>query len=95
MGKILNRKQYLIVKKMDHQEMEAYLNAVYERGVREGERKAERNPVLPDMEGLEAVLQGINGIGRAKSRTIYEAVKDFLERRVAGTNEAGVEISGE
>lgn len=34
----LNRKQYDRIRKMDHNDMKEYLNAVYENGYRSGER---------------------------------------------------------
>lgn len=90
----LNRKQYQSVRKMDHNEMKDYLNAVYENGYRAGEKSASGKAELPDLDGLEEEMQKIRGIGGAKARAVCESVKDFLERKVAGLNEAGSEISG-
>ena len=42
----LNRKQYQLIRKMDHQEMQAYLNAVYKNGVSAGQQQAGRFDTL-------------------------------------------------
>jgi len=40
-------------------------------------------------------MQNIRGIGGAKARAVCEVVKSFFERKVAGPDETGSEISGE
>lgn len=73
-----------------------YLNAVYENGYRAGERAAsEKAAEVPDLIGLEEEMQNIRGIGGAKARAVCEVVKIFFERKVAGPDETGSEISGE
>ena len=92
----LNRKQYDRIRKMDHNDMEEYMNAVYENGYRAGERAAsEKAAEVPDLIGLEEEMQNIRGIGGAKARAVREVVKSFFERKVAGPDETGSEISGE
>lgn len=92
----LNRKQYDRIRKMDHNDMKEYMNAVYENGYRAGERAvSEKAAEVPDLAGLEEEMQNIRGIGGAKARAVCEVVKSFFERKVAGPDETGSEISGE
>lgn len=92
----LNRKQYDRIRKMDHNDMKEYLNAIYENGYRSGERAvSEKAAEVPDLAGLEEEMQNIRGIGGAKARAVCEVVKSFFERKVAGPDETGSEISGE
>ena len=57
----LNRKQYDRIRKMDHNDMKEYLNAVYENGYRAGERAAsEKAAEVPDLIGLEEEMQNIS-----------------------------------
>ena len=50
----LNRKQYDRIRKMDHNDMKEYLNAVYENGYSAGERAvSEKAAEVPDLAGLE------------------------------------------
>lgn len=44
---------------------------------------------MSDLDGLEEELQEIRGIGGAKARAVSEVVREFLERKAAGENEAG------
>lgn len=92
----LSRKKYQELKKYDHNDMKEYLNAVYENGYSAGERAAsEKAAEVPDLVGLEEEMQNIRGIGGAKARAVCEVVKSFFERKVAGPDETGSEISGE
>lgn len=91
----LNRKQYDRIRKMDHKQMQDYIKGVYSAGYEAGVKAASENREVPELIGLEEMLQGIRGIGGAKARSICEVVKDFLERKEAGENETGSEISGE
>ena len=43
----------------------------------------------------EEEMQNIRGIGGAKARAVCEVIKSFFERKVAGPDETGSEISGE
>ena len=90
MRKELNRKQYEKVRKMDHNQMTAYINGIfddgYQRGVQDGKTQAEAEkpePGIPDLSGLDDFLQEIKGVGGAKARVVAEAVTVFLERKAA------------
>lgn len=66
----LNRKTYLMIKKMDHQEMEEYLNAVYRKGIKKGQASGIS---FDSKKALEAIGQ-IKGIGPAKLEQIKLAI---------------------
>lgn len=84
----LNRKQYQLIRKMDHQEMQAYLNAVYKNGVSAGQQQAGR------FDTLFAVSEIIKqkGIGIRKTEAIY---KILLAAGAQNLNERLDEISKE
>lgn len=67
----LNRKQYLHIRKMDHQEMAEYLNDVYEKGMRAGQQEA-ADP-FDAAAAMEAIGQ-IKGIGKGRLVEIYNAL---------------------
>ena len=66
----LNRKTYLMIKKMDHQEMKEYLNAVYRNGIKIGQVSGTS---FDSKKALEAIGQ-IKGIGPAKLEQIKLAI---------------------
>lgn len=84
----LNRKQYQLIRKMDHQEMQAYLNAVYKNGVSAGQQQVGR------FDTLFAVSEIIKqkGIGIRKTEAIY---KILLAAGAQNLNERLDEISEE
>ena len=57
----INRKQYEKIRKMDHQQMSAYFNDVYNEGFVEGIARAENIVFIPDE--AERMLRQINGFG--------------------------------
>lgn len=66
----LNRKQYQLIRKMDHQEMEEYLNAVYENGIKAGQQQA---PSFNTALALARIGE-IKGIGDIKLNQIHMAL---------------------
>lgn len=68
----LNRKQYLLIRKMDHNEMQQYLNAVYRNGLAAGKREA-AGPSFNALLAMEAISK-IKGIGPAKLEQIKLAM---------------------
>lgn len=66
----LNRKKYQEIRKMDHKEMEMYLNAVYRKGLKAGEKAAGSF----DMNICLAAVSEIKGIGPAKIEQIRLAM---------------------
>lgn len=66
----LNRKQYQLIRKMDHQEMEEYLNAVYEKGIKAGQQQT---PSFNTALALARIGE-IKGIGDIKLNQIHMAL---------------------
>lgn len=87
----INRNKYNDIKRMDHREMNEYLNGVrqaeYERGYKagldEGEKMAERRITTSaevDFTTLEKNLQQVSGIGKVRAGQIVEIVRKELEK---------------
>lgn len=72
----LNRKTYEKVKKYDHGQMESFFRKIYEEGYVQGTKDCK--PHIPDLSGLEEKLQGIRGIGQAKSRIVFQAIEEYM-----------------
>ena len=69
----LNRKQYERIRKMDHNDMKEYLNAVYENGYRAGERAtSEKAAEVPDLVGLEEEMLRISESGISSPETVKQ-----------------------
>ena len=66
----LNRKKYQEIRKMDHNDMQQYLNAVYRNGLAAGMKAA---PAFDAKLALEAIGK-IKGIGPAKLEQIKLAM---------------------
>lgn len=90
----LTRKEYQKIRKFDHNQMTAYMQDVYEKGARDGQRGLAGDEVSVDLKGLTEHLQNIRGIGAAKARFVAEAVSEYIERGNVA-NECSTEISGE
>lgn len=72
----LNRKQYERIRKMDHNDMKEYLNAVYENGYRAGERAtSEKAAEVPDLVGSGGRNAEYPWYRGAKARVVCEIVK--------------------
>lgn len=83
MKKQINRKQYQAIRKMDHFQMESYLQKVYEEGYMDGKKAAEKEvsfPSLPDAKELALALQEVKGIGEVKAIALAEKVIQFISR---------------
>ena len=83
MKKQINRKQYQTIRKMDHSQMESYLQKIYDEGYEEGKKAAEKEmytPALPEVTELKAVLQEVKGIGEVKAIALAEKVIQFISR---------------
>ena len=66
----LNRKTYKDVKRMDHQQMDAFCKNLYKAGHADGMKDAEG---LTEDEVREVIL-GVNGIGPKKAEDIVNAL---------------------
>ena len=84
MGKIkgftLNRKQYNMIRKMDHCQMTLWAESVYKSGFRDG---ADATPGLTSEEIRVALLQ-VKGIGEKKTEAIVQALEEKLNEKQPG-----------
>lgn len=73
--KLLTREKYKKLKKMDRQEAEGFILALYQEAYNNG--KAD-NPTL-DFEKLYEKLLEIKGVGKVKADCIVETIKELLD----------------
>ena len=80
MGKIkgfmLNRKQYNLIRKMDHCQMILYVESIYKSGYEDGKKAAEG---LTTSEIREVLLR-VKGIGEKRVDTIVAALEAAMEK---------------
>lgn len=77
-----NRKQYDRVRKMDHRQMQSYMQGVFENGFRCGQKEAKLANPFTDLTGLEERVKNLRGIGGAKAVLVVEEVKKYLEEQL-------------
>ncbi|RDY21420.1 hypothetical protein [Criibacterium bergeronii] len=75
--KLLTREKYKKLKKMDRQEAEGFILALYQEAYNNG--KAD-NPTL-DFEKLYEKLLEIKGVGKVKADCIVETIKELMEEK--------------
>ena len=71
---VINRKEYQGIKKMDHNQMNLYLQEIYKSGYAEGVKSV---PGI-DIAEIEKVLLGIKGLGVKRVADILEALEKEL-----------------
>ena len=69
----LNRKEYLKIKKMDHNQMNLWAEKIYRNGFEDGEKSAEQ--VALTSEELYKALSGVKGLGEKRISAIHEALE--------------------
>lgn len=74
MKKLLNRKVYKTVKKMDRQEMESFLSGIYSQGFKDGAESAEGADFKIK---LVQVLKRTKGVGDKTINKILGALKEM------------------
>lgn len=81
MGKIkgfmMNRKQYNLIRKMDHCQMTLYVESIYKSGYEDGKKVAEG---LTASEIREALLQ-VKGIGEKRVDTIVSTLEAAMDKK--------------
>lgn len=92
----INKNKYDDIKRMDHREMNEYINGVrkveYEKGYRIGRvdgyesgRKDAENRINTlagiDFEGLKNRIRNIKGIGTVKSEEILKLIREEFDRK--------------
>lgn len=74
---MLNRKQYMQIRKMDHCQLSAWVEAVYKNAFKDGRESAEG---LGETE-MKDVLLSVKGIGEKKAQDILEAINTALQAK--------------
>ena len=71
---VINRKQYQDIKKMDHNQMNLYIQSIYKSGYTDGVKSVPGT----DIADIEKVLLGIKGLGTKRVADILEALEKEL-----------------
>ena len=69
----LNRKEYLKIKKMDHNQMHLWAEKIYRNGFEDGEKAADKGALT--FEDVHEALTGIKGLGEKRISAIHEALE--------------------
>lgn len=83
MGKIkgfqLNRKQYQMLRRLDHNQMTLWLEEFYQSAYRDGVNDSQQNSA--DLEVLKQEVMKIRGIGEKKADLIIEMFEDMAAKK--------------
>nr|DAO56919.1 MAG TPA: cAMP-activated global transcriptional regulator [Caudoviricetes sp.] len=71
---VINRKEYQNIRKMDHNQMNLYLQEIYKSGYAEGVKSV---PGI-DITEIQKVLLSIKGLGEKRVADILEALEKEL-----------------
>ena len=69
----LNRKEYLKIKKMDHNQMTLWAESMYKSGFEDGEKAADKSTLT--FEDVHEALDSIKGLGEKRISAIHEALE--------------------
>jgi hypothetical protein len=69
----LNRKEYLKIKKMDHNQMNLWAEKIYRNGFEDGEKAADKGALT--FEDVYEALTGIKGLGEKRISAICEVLE--------------------
>ena len=72
---VINRKEYQNVKKMDHNQMNLYIQNIYKSGFEEGVKSVPGT----DIADIEKVLLGIKGLGAKRVAAIVAALEKEMK----------------
>lgn len=72
----INRTKYNDIKKMDRQQMDSYLNEVYQKGIEAGKKLTEK--VATDINQVREVVCSVKGIGKIRAETIIVKLEELL-----------------
>ena len=68
---VINRKQYQNIKKMDHNQMNLYIQSIYKSGFEDGKAAV---PGI-DIKSIGIVLKSIKGVGEKRAAEIVKALE--------------------
>lgn len=69
----LNRKEYLKIKKMDHNQMHLWAEKIYRNGFEDGEKATDKGALT--FEDVHEALTGIKGLGEKRISAICEVLE--------------------
>lgn len=75
---VINRKQYQSIRKMDHNQMNLYIQSIYKSGYTDGVKSV---PGI-DISKINEILLGIKGLGTKKVADILEALEKEFENEI-------------
>ena len=75
---VINRKEYQNIRKMDHNQMNVYLQNIYKNAYMDGFKAGTESVPGIDIAEITEVLLGIKGIGEKRVEAILEALEKEL-----------------
>lgn len=72
---VINRKEYQNIRKMDHNQMNLYLQEIYKNGYTDGVKSV---PGI-DIAGIKKILLSVKGLGEKRVEAILLALEKELE----------------
>ena len=75
---VINRKQYQDIKKMDHNQMNVYLQNIYKNAYMDGFKAGTESVPGIDISKINGVLLGIKGLGAKRVECIVTALEKEL-----------------
>lgn len=75
---VINRKEYQNIRKMDHNQMNLYIQSIYKSGYAEGVKSV---PGI-DIAEIQKVLLSIKGLGAKRVASILEALEKEFENEI-------------
>lgn len=75
---VINRKEYQNIRKMDHNQMNLYIQSIYKSGYAEGIKSV---PGM-DIAEIKKVLLSVKGIGEKKAKDIVIVLEKEFENEI-------------
>lgn len=75
---VLNRKEYQNAKKMDHNQMNLYIQSIYKTAYMDGFKDGTESVPGIDISKIDGVLLGIKGLGAKRVECIVAALEKEL-----------------
>lgn len=77
---VINRKQYLDIKKKDHNQMNQFLQTVYKSAYSDGFKTGVESVPGIDLSKISEILLGVKGLGAKRVETIIKTLEDSFEK---------------
>ena len=73
---VINRKQYQNIKKMDHNQMNLYIQSIYKSAFEDGKAAV---PGI-DIKYIADIVRGVKGVGEKRAADIVKALESEMAR---------------